>query len=123
MKNSGKLDVLSSEELLSAIESDETEHYFKRSASLLFDAINDWPKLNLQEPIELIEELKQEIGSPLSYANIANYYTKLNVVQDAWKKEALSSILEMFDFERKSEYDFNVNLEEIIVRITNHYRQ
>ncbi|MBK7573404.1 MAG: hypothetical protein IPI10_18045 [Bacteroidetes bacterium] len=93
------------------------EHHFKRSASLLFDAINDWPK-RLQEPIELIEELKQEIGSPLLREHCKNYYTKLNVVQDAWKKEALSSVLEMFDFE-KSEYDFNVNLEEIIVKITN----
>lgn len=122
MNNSSKIEMLSSEELLSAIESDETQHRIKQSASFLFDAIRDWPKFNLQEPTELIAALKKEIGSPLCYTNILNYDNKLDVVHDAWKKEALSSILKMFDLERTSKYDHNVILEEIIERITNHYR-
>lgn len=123
MKNSGKLEILTSEELWSAIESDLTDHQIKRAASSLFDAIRDWPKLNLEEPSEFIAELRQEIGSPLSYSNIKNYSDKLYAGQDAWKMEALSSVLEMFDFESKSQYDHNLTLEEIVEKITNHCRQ
>lgn len=56
-----KYNFISYDELFNAIENDTTDNNFKTSAELLMSAVTDWPTLNLQEPKNLIAELKNEI--------------------------------------------------------------
>ena len=88
----------------------------KIAAQALLTAINDWPILNLSEPKELLLALTNEIGVPLTNQKIEIYSRTLNINNSAWKMEAISSLLEMF------EYDDTKTLDEIINDITIHYK-
>lgn len=113
--------IISAEDLFVAIENDPTNNNFKTAAEFLNSAVNDWPTLNLQEPADLLTELKKEVQGKLTYDNIVKYSKRLSPSHDAWKKEATSSLLETFDFERKNVFDKNIELENIIDKITRHY--
>jgi hypothetical protein len=110
-------------ELFNAIENDSTENKFKTSAEFLMSAVTDWPTLNLQEPKDLIAELKHEIKEKLTFDNIESYLKNLNPNNDAWKMEAVTALLEMFDFDRKGINDKSIALEIIVDKLTQHYRQ
>jgi hypothetical protein len=113
---------ISFDELFNAIENDSTENNFKTSAAFLISAVTDWPKLNLQEPKDLIAELKLEIKEKLNFDNLKSYLEQLNPNNDAWKMEAVTALLEMFDFDRKGINDKSVSLETIVDKLTHHYR-
>lgn len=113
---------ISFDELFNAIENDSTENNFKTSAAFLISAVTDWPKLNLQEPKDLIAELKLEIKEKLNFDNLKSYVEQLNPTNDAWKMEAVTALLEMFDFDRKGINDKSVSLETIVDKLTHHYR-
>ena len=113
---------ISFDELFNAIENDSTENNFKTSAAFLISAVTDWPKLNLQEPKDLIAELKLEIKEKLNFDNLKSYVEQLNPNNDAWKMEAVTALLEMFDFDRKGINDKSVSLETIVDKLTHHYR-
>lgn len=114
---------MSYDELLNAIENDLTENTFKTSAEFLKSAVTDWPKLNLQEPKDLIAELKNEISGKLTFDNLESYLKNLNPNNDAWKMETVSALLEMFDFDRKDINDKSITLELLVDKLTQHYRQ
>ena len=113
---------ISFDELFNAIENDSTENNFKTSAAFLISAVTDWPKLNLQEPKDLIAELKLEIKEKLNFDNLKSYVEQLNPNNDAWKMEAVTALLEMFDFDRKGINDKSISLETIVDKLTHHYR-
>ena len=113
---------ISFDELFNAIENDSTENNFKTSAAFLISAVTDWPKLNLQEPKDLIAELKLEIKEKLNFDNLKSYLEQLNPNNDAWKMEAVTALLEMFDFDRKGINDKSISLETIVDKLTHHYR-
>lgn len=113
---------ISFDELFNAIENDSTENNFKTSAAFLISAVTDWPKLNLQEPKDLIAELNLEIKEKLNFDNLKSYLEQLNPNNDAWKMEPVTALLEMFDFDRKGINDKSVSLETIVDKLTHHYR-
>ena len=110
-------------ELIKIIETDVTDNNYKVAADFLLTAITDWPTYNLTESSDLISELKSEVRNRLTYDNLDDYSNSLDLEKDAWKIEAISSLLEMFDFERKNKFDKIVELETIIDRLTRHYRK
>lgn len=111
------------EELQNAIENNIIDDNYKTCAEFLLSAVTDYPKLNLREPTELITELGKEIKGTLTYDNLDNYSKLLNPNIDGWKMETVSSLLEMFDFNRNCKFDKNIELETIIRDLTKHYRQ
>ena len=119
----GAYKILTSDELFDIAENDISENHFKIAADFLKTAINDWPLLNLSEPKDFIKELKNELMAPLTFDNIDNYLNQLSTEYDAWKMESLSSVLEMFDLERKNNFDKTIELEIIIQKITQYYRE
>jgi hypothetical protein len=111
------IDLISFEELYDGVEQDASDSKIKIAAQALLTAINDWPILNLSEPKELLLALTNEIGVPLTYKKVETYSKTLNINNSAWKMEATSSLLEMF------EYDNTKTLDEIINDITIHYKK
>lgn len=110
------IDIISFEELYDGVEQDASDSKIKIAAQALLTVINDWPILNLSEPKELLLALTNEIGAPLTPKRIEHYSKTLIVNNNGWKMEAISSLLEMF------EYDNTKILDEIINDITNHYK-
>lgn len=117
-----KNDYITFDELISIFETNKTDNNFKTSADFLLTSVSDWPTENLSESADLILELKKEIKNSLTFDNLEKYSKILRPEKDSWKIEALSSILELFDFERNNIVDRTVELETIIFRITEHYR-
>lgn len=111
-------EIISYSELFDAIENDNSDNKIKASAEFLLTSITDYPNVNLKEPIDFLNELKHEIGSPLTYELIDNYKKKLTFDNgdNTWKKEALSSVLEMFYGDKTK------TLDELIREISIHYK-
>jgi hypothetical protein len=123
MSTIDKYDLLTHEELFDAIENDFTSSNFKASAKFLMSALTDWPTSNLQEPKDLILELRSKIKGKLNFDNLEGYLKILNPEKDAWKMEALTALLQMFDLERNNSIDKTMELEMLIARLTQHYKQ
>ena len=72
----------------------------------------------------MLRELKDELKRPLTFDNLRDYSDglKIDISGNAWKMTSMTSLLEMFDFERKNTFDKQVTLDEIIERLTNHFR-
>lgn len=121
--NSNSLDFLTYNELFEAIENDASDNHFKTAANFLESAVTDWPTFNLKEPRDLIKELKGEIKDKLTYDNLDKYLKNLKPNNDAWKIEAVNTLLEMFDFNRQNSFDKTIELEKIIENLTLHYRK
>jgi hypothetical protein len=108
--------LISSEDLENAIDNDTSENKYKKAGQSLLMAITDWPTMNLVEPVDLINELKKEIGLELIMEKIKQHQTKLNLATDAWKAESLSSVLEVYNL------DNTKVLDELVVEIAKHYK-
>jgi len=117
------IDLLSYDELQNAIENDGTDNNFKIAADFLLSAVTDFPTFNLKEPMDLVTALRQAINDKLTFDNLDNYLKSLSPGKDAWTMEAINSLLEMFDFERKNTFDKAIELDTIIRQLTQHYRQ
>lgn len=116
-------DFLSYDELQNAIENDGTDNNFKIAAEFLLSAITDYPTLNLKEPTDLVAALRQAINDKLTFDNLDKYLKSLSPDKDAWVMEAINSLLEMFDFERKNNFNKVIELDTIIRQLTKHYKQ
>ena len=110
------------DELTNGIESETNDSKFKTCADFLISALNDWPTTDLEEPKDLLDELRTEVQAPLTYENLEHYLRRLTI-RDAWKMEAVTSLLEMFDFDRTKSFDNTITLDTIISRLTNYYRE
>jgi hypothetical protein len=115
-----KEDFLTFTELLSIIEDETLDKNFKKMADLLLEAITDWPFE--AEPAEIIFQLKEDIKDILTYGNLNEYSKTLKIHKDAWKMEALTSLLEMFDIERNGRVNNTIGLDEIFSILTKNYR-
>ena len=115
--------MITSEELITAVENDATESNFKSIAEKLLEAINDWPTENLTEPIELLSELKLEINAKLTFENIERFSKTLRVEKDMWKMESLTSLLKVFEIEQNENVDGEIELEALLERISNRNRK
>ena len=114
-------DIITFDELTNGIESETSDNKFKTCAEFLMTALNDWPTTDLIEPKDLLDELQTEINKPLTFDNLDSYL-KRPTFQDSWKMESLTSLCEMFDFDRNNSIDKSITLETIIIKLTNHYR-
>ena len=114
---------LSYDELQNAIENDLTDNNFKTAANFLLSAVTDYPTFNLKEPTDLVAALRQSINSKLTFDNLNYYLKSLSPDKDTWTIEAITSLLEMFDFERKNTFDKTIEIETVIRQLTQHYRQ
>jgi hypothetical protein len=114
--------LITTEELIYAVENYATESNFKSVAKILLEAISDWPT-EINEPNELISELKKQINERLTFDNIELFLKTLSVEKDTWKMESLYSILKIFNFERSVNIDRELELEAILEKITKHYRE
>lgn len=108
-------------ELIDVLESDPTDNNYKSTVDNLLEAFTDWPTENI-EVSEMIPELKKEVQDKLTFDNISRFLKTLNPIKDAWKMESLSSILELFDFEQNKNVNKEIELEDILEKITEHYR-
>lgn len=108
-------------ELSYVIENDAIENNFRISAENLLLAINDWP-VDLTEPTQLIYELKKEVNKDLTFDNLDKYLKSLKPEKDAWKIEAISYLIELFELEGNTKIDKTTDLEEIINRLTEYCR-
>lgn len=117
-------DIITADELTNKIESLTADNIFKTCGEFLLKAINDWPTMNLEEPKDLLDELKNEIRKPLKFDNLKKYSDglRIDISGNAWKKESVTSLLEMYDFERNNTFDKEMTLDKIIKRLTNHFR-
>lgn len=123
MKTNNFYDFLTYKELIDAFENDKTDSNFKTATGFLISAVNFWPVNEIHETKDLIIELKEEINEKLTFENLDNYLKKLCPFTTLWKADALTALLELFDFERKSIFDKTIELDEIINKITLHYRK
>ena len=117
-------DLITFDELIKkTIETETSDNKSIVCAELLRTAINDWPT-NLQEPKDLLDELKNEIKKPLTFDNLKTYSAglKFDISGNAWKGESVASLLEMFDYERNNTVDKEVTLDKIIEELTNQLR-
>ncbi len=115
------VEIISYDNLCKAIENDLTLNNFKTAAEFLYNALEEWPTLDLREPKELLKELRRDVQGKLTYANLEEFSKHQDHGLGQWKVEAINALLEMFDFERKNKYDKNIELESIIEIITRRY--
>ena len=117
-------EIITFDELTDKIESLMADDKFRTCGEFLLTAINDWPTMNLKEPKDLMDELKNEIKKSLTFDNLKDYSggLKIDISGNAWKMESVNSILEMFDFDRNNTFDKLVTLDKIVERLTNHFR-
>jgi len=111
--------IISYEQLITAVENDMQESDIKVAASFLIDALNDWPTFNLFEPKELIIELRNDVRGKLNLENLKLHLNELDFGKEnnSHKAESLAALIELFDLDNKME------LEALIHKITLHYLQ
>ena len=114
-------DFLTNDEIVGILESMKSESNFTIAVGFLYNAIMDWP--TLVEPRDLLKELKNETGDKLTYDNLKNHLEYLNPRFDAWKMESIRSLLEMFEFLRKNNFEMSIELDNVIINLTIRYRQ
>ena len=73
MTTDDSLKIISYVNLCEAIENDLTYNNFKTAAEFLMNALEEWPTLDLREPLELLKELRREVKGKLTYCNLENF--------------------------------------------------
>jgi hypothetical protein len=114
---------LSYDELQNAIENDGTNNNFKTAAGFLLSVITDYPTFNLKQTVELVAALQQSVDNKLTFENLDKYLKSLIPNIDACTIETVTSLPEMFDFDRKNTFDKSIELDTIIRQLTQYYRQ
>ena len=110
-----KQEIISIENLQTAISADLSDNKQKNAAQNLLDAIHDWPSFNLQELNNFLKELHKEMGDLLTFEVIKEYRLRLTPKNDAWKMEACTSLLAIFS------YDLAKTLDEIVTELNEFY--
>ena len=62
-------------------------------AELLIAACNDWPAPHPKNACDLVSMLEKEIPKTLTLAHLTGYVSRLTLAHDAWKAEAMTSII------------------------------
>ena len=115
---------LTFKELVNVIEKSIHDNYWV-AADFILEALTAWPVEDPYSVDQLLSDLKTEVNLELTYDNLLKYYNKLdlNSQSEMWKHIAVSSLLELYDFERNSIFDRDGKLENIVKQITLHYRK
>ena len=87
--------MLSSEQLYSALEYLDSSEQDCVAVKLILAAISDWPSENLEEPEELLKEIKKETKNDLGKEGLQKLHDSMSPAKDSWKSESLSSLLEL----------------------------
>jgi hypothetical protein len=109
-------DLINAEELSSISEKHSSDEKLVIAARNLLEAINDWPSA-VNAPEEFLLILNQEIRKSLTKENIENYLGSLSAAKSAWKIEAVTSVLAVFDDNETK------TLDEIMFNISDRYRR
>lgn len=90
------------------ISTSDLDEKTKRVIDIFVRSVNDWPSevLNLDEFIIQLEEFINGVATKLSL-EIA--LTKPNIKNNAWKAEAITQVLEVYQY-----YDEHLSLKEIV---------
>lgn len=115
-------EIITFDDLTDKIESVATDDKFRTLGKSLLTALNDWPTPDLKDPKDLLEKLKNEVRKPLTFDNLKSYSDglEIDISGNAWKMESVTSLLEMFDFDRTNTFDKQVTLDGIVAKLTNH---
>lgn len=113
--------MISTEELIIALENNSSESDLKSVLENLLEAINDWPT-SLSEPSELVSELKLQIKAKLTVSNIKSFKQSLKDENEGWKIESLSSLLNIFDIACNENIDEELEFEVLLEKLTNHLK-
>jgi hypothetical protein len=105
-------------ELNTAIKNGYADEFYSKIAELLLMALNDWPVRI--EPTDLIFELRNQTNNNLTINNIQRYISTLKPETDAWKMEAIESIINIFKTYSYISNRIDVELEEILIQLTLH---
>lgn len=88
----------------------------RRIAEALATAIHDWPTYNLVSLNDYIRELRDEVGWPVTLANVRAKLDGYSLEQDAWKAESLCGLLGAWDIG-----DDDLTLDDLVKRIDVHF--
>lgn len=116
-----KQDILTMDELIQILDSD-SDNKFRKAADKLLEAFTDWPTQNIDNPADMISELRFEIKSSLTKINLDNYLRTLSPASDAWKMESISGLLNIFELISDSN-NSEIDLTDVLDCLTKHYRQ
>ncbi len=83
-------------------------------ATLLLEACNDWPSIEVKNPIDLLRQLHHEVSGSLTYEALANYCSGLT--GSPWIAASLAGLLELF--RRGPEFDKTSNLADLMLEVT-----
>ncbi len=108
------------EEIVEILDFPSLDNNYK-AADILQEAINSWPD-RADEPSELLIALEKEVGFPLTYKNLQNHLEFLTPAYDAWKMEAISVILKLFDLYHDNN-KIEMDLRYILKILTNNIRR
>ena len=108
--------LISLNELQEAIDQDFSGSEIKASGQLFLNAVNDWPMHNFININDFISALHHELGSTLTLERIIEYSKKLYSGNQAWKLEAMSSLIEIFNNDNAK------SLESIVFEIIDYYK-
>ncbi len=92
--------IKSIEQLEIAMSKDIFSHSINEMASILVNAINDWPTKNLTRFGEFINEAKQTFGNSITSEQIRKTNLDFRVSENSWKIESTSSILELLELSK-----------------------
>lgn len=63
---------------------------------ILKEAINDYPKKDLNSASELLAELYKSIHFPITFSKLKQYMDNIDLHENAWEAESYASLLKLF---------------------------
>lgn len=98
--------------LSNLVDIDKKDHKLKDIATLLLNAMNDWPAYNQTDIQDFVKDLKVYFGSPLTIEKINKKFNDYN----AWQIEAGSSIAALIETSTRffNQPDFDTILDNVL---------
>ena len=78
---------------------------------ILKEAINDYPKKDLNSAVELLAELHMSISFPITFSKLKQHMDNIDLHESAWEAESCASLLKLFHGNE------GYTLEEIVIKI------
>ncbi len=63
---------------------------------ILKEAINDYPKKDLNSAAELLAELYKSISFPITFSKLKRYMDNIDLRESAWEAESCAALLKLF---------------------------
>jgi len=104
-----------------AMSKDVIPHSINDMASLLLNAMQDWPTKDLTKLGEFVNEVKQTFGNFITIEEIKKTKHDFGISGNSWKSESSSSILELINLSKS--IGLGDDLEEIVNTIISFYEE